>query len=614
MSRPTIVVIDEAHHAGARSYQDVISEVDRATKSILVGLTATPYPSGTRAAARLRDSFQRTLVDVSAESLHDSGILATPTLHTVQTHQALELTPAELRKATGDLPPDVLERLQNAARDGLIARLWMDHKSRWGKTLVFATSRNHADHLGRVLHDQKAPVKVLHGAIAEHRSDVIEWFKTHVGPCVLVSVGMLTEGVDLPDAKTAFLARPTTSSILLRQMIGRVLRGPAAGGSAESNIVYLRDNWINFEDVLDPAELPDVLVDPTSEWAGRRLPPIIDLGTGTQIPEHVLAQIQRMYQQRTDRIPLDPATSRTRLCGYYATMDRPVPVMEHQFAGYEELIALSLADESLQGIPAQRLFDDVYPPYPTHRSLTAIRNHISATGLAPDFIEIEASIDPRDVARRLRHERAMTDKQREQWLLDEYDRSLARIAYPSFEHFEEAVDRELREFRRGGRGEGNKANPENPAPPPRGTEHLPRLRRAQDRSLPTLNSVIARMREVLAGEPILARLIDDDLPDLMWTRREIRQAWAYWSLKSSGRAAGRPVIRVNLLLQAPRTQVSDELLEYLIYHEMLHDLLPGQGHNAEFRRLEALWPDSMAHDLTFDTLHEQFNMERPKSH
>jgi superfamily II DNA or RNA helicase len=41
---------------------------------------------------------------------------------------------------------------------------------------------------------------------------------------------MLTEGVDIPDVKTVFLTRQTTSSILLTQMIGRALRGEKAGG------------------------------------------------------------------------------------------------------------------------------------------------------------------------------------------------------------------------------------------------------------------------------------------------------------------------------------------------------------------------------------------------
>ncbi|NQW73576.1 MAG: DEAD/DEAH box helicase family protein [Actinobacteria bacterium] len=611
LTRPTIVVIDEAHHAGAHTYQEIIREVVREPRTILIGLTATPYPTGSLAAARLRDSLQRTLVDVSAESLHAQGILATPYLHTIQTHQALELTPAELKKAKGDIPPEIVAHLQNAARDGLVTRLWFERRVEWGKTLVFATSRAHADSLGNQFAARRVPVKVLHGAVHEARGEILAWFKDHTDPCVLISVDMLTEGVDVPDAKTAFLVRPTTSPIRLRQMIGRVLRGPASGGTSEAHVVYFRDNWTNFEDVLDPVELRDIPLVPTGGEVEHRLPPIVDLTSGQPIGEDILAGVWRMYQRRTDRIPLDPTTSDTHLCGYYVTMDRHVPVMDHQAAGFRDLIARSLREEGFHGTPLQSLFDDTFPPYPTDRSLAAIRAHVSGTGLEPDFVVIEASINPCEVALGLRAEDALTDKQREAWLMKEYEASLARIAYPTFEHFEEAVERDLRELRQVERPLGHRLNAERPAAPMAPQEHLPRLRRAPDRALPELASVVNQMRKVLAGEEVLSRLLDADLPDLAWSKRESNSAWAYWSMKTSGKSAGRPVIRVNSILGAPRTQVSDEVLSYLIFHEMLHDLLPGQGHDAEFRRLEAIWPESPRLDLTLDTLHEQFDMPRP---
>ena len=60
---------------------------------------------------------------------------------------------------------------------------------------------------------------------------------------VLVNVNILTEGVDLPQTKTVFLARPTVSTILMTQMIGRALRGTAAGGTSEAYIVSFVDDW-----------------------------------------------------------------------------------------------------------------------------------------------------------------------------------------------------------------------------------------------------------------------------------------------------------------------------------------------------------------------------------
>ena len=60
---------------------------------------------------------------------------------------------------------------------------------------------------------------------------------------VLVNVNILTEGVDLPMTKTVFLTRPTVSTILMTQMVGRALRGTKAGGTADAYIVSFVDNW-----------------------------------------------------------------------------------------------------------------------------------------------------------------------------------------------------------------------------------------------------------------------------------------------------------------------------------------------------------------------------------
>lgn len=60
---------------------------------------------------------------------------------------------------------------------------------------------------------------------------------------VLINVNILTEGIDLPQTKTVFLTRPTVSTILMTQMIGRSLRGEKAGGTKEAYVVSFIDDW-----------------------------------------------------------------------------------------------------------------------------------------------------------------------------------------------------------------------------------------------------------------------------------------------------------------------------------------------------------------------------------
>lgn len=66
---------------------------------------------------------------------------------------------------------------------------------------------------------------------------------------------ILTEGVDLLQIKTVFLMCPTVPTILITQMIGRVLRGEAAGGTATTHTVSFVDNWNGHATWVSPENL-----------------------------------------------------------------------------------------------------------------------------------------------------------------------------------------------------------------------------------------------------------------------------------------------------------------------------------------------------------------------
>lgn len=612
LMRPTAVVIDEAHHAAAPAYQAILKTVLASEGVVVIGMTATPWPSSRGAGAVLRSTFPTDLYSATVEQMYEAGVLATPVIYSIDTKSIIDLTPAEKRLVGGDLPQAVLRKLKTPARNQSVVDTWLGQRDKWGKTLLFATDIGHADTLADLLEASSGGprVKALHSRIEEPRHDVLSWFEREKGPCVLVSVGMLTEGVDLPDANTAFLARPTASRILMRQMIGRVLRGKNAGGSETANLVYFRDEWVNFDEVIEPGELPDINPDVTvvSDWGTQlhRLPPILDENGTGPIAADVLAQIERMYSERTRAIPVDPTLIGVRLIGYYQLDVANIPVFDHQREGYDELISSVLRGDSFQGKPALRLFDDGPPPYPTIRAVNMVIDYVRTYETAPTFREIRASLSPREVALELRRLPAMTVGERERWLEERYEAGLARFAYESFEYFEEAVDRERRELAFADRhvrsGGSIEFIPERPSRP---SERLGK----STRDLPDKSTVLAKLREALVEEPeVLSRLDVSDVPIWQWSDRPLRSAWAYWTMPTTGKSRGRPRIRVNRLLRAPRTQVSEELILFLLYHEMLHHLLPGQGHDAEFRRLESRWPDADALDREIDTLAGRFEL------
>lgn len=604
LSRRTVVVVDEAHHAVATSYERLLDEVERiAPGTMMLGLTATPWPSGQGAIKRLNRRFPVAVAEVDVPSLVAQEILARPTIHTVSTGENIRLDPDDVALLrSGDFTADVLGELDRATRNATIVHKWTSNPSLWGKTLVFVGTIAHADHLDAAFEAAAVPCQVLHSGTGR-RDEVLREFRAATGPSVLVSVGMLLEGVDLPDARTAMLARPTRSHVLLRQMVGRVLRGPRAGGDAVAHIVAFEDHWVDGVDVLSPVDLRELdqdgpVVDgPDGEL---RLPPIRDDKTGEPVPEDVLRRIQQAY----DELHAGPTytTGEAVLVGYYQCLEVTVPVFDHVRETWDELIDAKVAQRPTATRSARDLFGDLPVPRPTTYDVDAVVEYVASTEEAPPFVAITATFSLRDAARRLWDAPAMTHQERMDWEHGEYETTLARTVYPTQQAFSEALHHELA---------GMTANgPANPEAPRRPTSDVRRekLRTATTRDLdPIVASVLEDGWWLLdeAGEHEYAAILSYP-PRVSWTRTPVKSTYAYWVVRMSSRAKGQPEIRVNKVLQAPATQVPDELLAFLLWHEMCHHLLPGHGHDAEFNRLLHLWPESARLDNDLDQLGEKF--------
>lgn len=613
LSRPTIVVVDEAHHAGSPTYDELLTRLEANPKvKAIIGLTATPYPTSTAAHLRFRQHFPEHIIEASRESLTEKGILARPTLAIVNTGTRIILTASERTAAVNsDLQLASLKKLDQLQRNEIIVSTWKQKSEHWGKTLVFATSIAHADKLGEQFNDSNVPVKVLHSRSEESTETILEWFSTRKKPCVLISVGMLTEGVDLPDARTAFLARPTASRILMQQMIGRVLRGPRAGGESMAHVVYLRDQWLNFGDLIEPGDIIPELPDPPDSGNGSDispLPKIILDDSGIEIPPSAQREIQRLFDTwrnsanlydddpTNDRSP-DPLLTASHLCGYYELPSRCLPVFDHQQAALRRLLDDCL-NYDLKGYPFLSYFDELPPPYPTQRTLKELVEYTRETNEAPPFVELNSAINADVAAEKIIQAGSLTADQRARITREIFNSGLARVTYPSLEHFEQAVDSKIRDLL----ASKPRFTPERRLEQvPRSSEKLPRYKRDLK---PICEMTIDTARRIL--DPEHAERLTD-VPEPEWTSKVVGSTWAHWTIDTHGQNAGRQRIYVNRMLRTRRKEVPDEALAYLIYHELLHHLLPGQAHDAEFRRLEALWPDSGRWDLFFDTLHEKWD-------
>ena len=217
---PSLVIIDEAHHALANTYRQLW---ERWPKAKFLGLTATPCRLNN---APFTDLFQMLLQSWSIQEFIDRGWLsdfeyvsASPNSEALK--QVRSLTK---RGADGDYQPkelatvlDVPESIEHLYRT---YRQFSDGK----KGIVYAIDRQHAQHIAAYYKEQgvkcavidsKTPAENRRALVADYRDGRVS---------VLVNVDIFSEGFDCPEVEFIQLARPTLSLSKYLQQVGRGMR------------------------------------------------------------------------------------------------------------------------------------------------------------------------------------------------------------------------------------------------------------------------------------------------------------------------------------------------------------------------------------------------------
>ena len=265
------LIIDEAHHSTAKTYRRVIEYVQSRVPNVkLIGLTATPFRTTNDEQGLLSKIYEDGLQDgkvvhgnigityqIGLKELINRHILSKPIFESYYTDEmygeALGLDGWESIQRLDVLPEDVAGQMaDSAARNKLIVSTYQSKQKEYGQTIVFAINVIHAIHLSAlfnkagirsefIVSDVRDSVTGVRTSREDNERKLEEYRLGKIQ--VLVNVNILTEGVDIPQTKTVFLARPTVSTILMTQMIGRALRGEAAGGTTAAYIVSFVDNW-----------------------------------------------------------------------------------------------------------------------------------------------------------------------------------------------------------------------------------------------------------------------------------------------------------------------------------------------------------------------------------
>ena len=282
----TMVIVDEAHHLPAASFQAVLRNL---RPSILLGLTATPErldgqplseffdsrPDGSPACSlRLWDALDQQLLSpfeyyATADAVDFRGVNWGRAGEMGQVSRVL--TSSDIRARS------VAESIERYVDDLAAMR-----------ALAFCTSVDHARFMAEVF------TKLGLAAVAVSADDSHQLREQVIGRLqtgqlqVVCSVNLFNEGVDIPAVNTLFLLRPTQSPVVFQQQIGRGLRHhPGKSCCLVLDYVGLYEHEFRF----------DILYRSLTGLSRRQLGEAVEKGFG-QLPPGCHLQLDKVARER----------------------------------------------------------------------------------------------------------------------------------------------------------------------------------------------------------------------------------------------------------------------------------------------------------------------------
>lgn len=220
MPRLDMVVVDEAHHIAAESYERIIDRAKETNPNLLVlGVTATPQRADKKA---LKKYFTNVADVISIKELIDAGHLVRPRVFVIDCGLRSEL--ASVRKTVADFDMAAVEAIMD--KDAVTSKVIVEWQAKAGdrKTVVFCSTVDHAQHVTQAFADAGIRADLVHGGMADNaRRKTLHDFERDRFQ-VLVNVAVLTEGWDCQTVSCVVLLRPCSFKSTMIQMIGRGLR------------------------------------------------------------------------------------------------------------------------------------------------------------------------------------------------------------------------------------------------------------------------------------------------------------------------------------------------------------------------------------------------------
>ena len=220
MPKLDLIVVDEAHHTIADTYQRIIKAAKKANEGVqIVGFTATPNRGDKKG---LRNVFTNCSHQIDISTLIREGFLVPPKTYVIDVGVQDELR--QVRKSASDFDMADVEKIMNhRAINQRVVEEW-DAKAGDRQTIVFCSTIKHAEDLCKEFISYGIDAAMVTGKTPKDERAEILADLSNGDIQVVVNVAVLTEGFDSPPVSCIVLTRPCSYKATMVQMIGRGLR------------------------------------------------------------------------------------------------------------------------------------------------------------------------------------------------------------------------------------------------------------------------------------------------------------------------------------------------------------------------------------------------------
>jgi len=209
------LIIDEAHHASADTYQKVLAYFK---PQFTLGLTATPERTDDNTV--ILDIFKNTAHKLDIQTAVEIGELVP--VRCIRIHTNIDLTKVRFNSVQYNIR-DLESKIYVPERNRLIVDTWLQYvKNR--RTVVFCASVRHAEEIAALFANAGVAACAVSGSMkaSERQEHLVKFAAGEIK--VLCACDLLNEGWDCPQTEVLFMARPTMSKVLYTQQLGRGMR------------------------------------------------------------------------------------------------------------------------------------------------------------------------------------------------------------------------------------------------------------------------------------------------------------------------------------------------------------------------------------------------------